>query len=1253
VCVDGIIVLLLSLDLAAGGSNAPAPVIVHGSPYKFQVSASLMAPKEKERQIRSKYDIELAAMDTADPNNWEFQSTNRQRSLYGHLYSELDLVGKTKDTNLIFETKLNKLSPGGNFRVFISKIRKERIAAKNSILANTDMTRVHVKSDVIFIRNEAGEVVEPVKEVRRAMLIVSPPKREGSSKQLLVDDDDGEGEAVAGAGEEDAVVAHTPSRFSVHSGQEAVPKGEDDNEGDENADDVSCTGRELLESLTRAVAKHQEIMIQDELSGENGLRQGGNDKESIEKTDDRAVSPLPSIAAGPSLDATPPPPKELSTSPQVTHRRAGLNISKTGEPAALPVKHVMTEAAARRLSVTGTFASKLRDFHPADAVGTLSSSSSELKPSEIVAQSSRKRGSMMITNSAMSKSTPLLPSALLAVAQHKEEQEKHKGKGKKHTEKSGDKHGGKHGDKHGDKAAEGRKGAAVQSHGGVQEHQQQPPGPIRPRPSSPDRLSQVSPIAMLGAGARPRSASPGAGSMFPPIGGAAAAAPAAAPHRPSVAVIRPSIFEKRAPKGPRDDGAEVVGFIPTPNQEKYVPCMQFLSRFNRKVFSLYCFCFVYCRFVKIVEEAVTRFDDAVKAVDKFSKMSRRESRRSIHESLRSNQVDSKLLAQIANEHSTSALMLQNQKSMEGVMEITLKQRAAEKNWVRKVSMAMDDSFINNDINTPMISVSRLSLKDADGPKLSVAERHVKSKKKSDVKVLAIKSFGPYPVEELVKFLRAFDSLPQKTVRLNAKSDDEGDGLSSLLDNMKAAARPGSPAGLHRIDEHEHEHEDGDHHDGEDDDENSQALSDDDWGDLDDILAAPAHEGGAADIGDERVAHLMKSLSYQHNSVSELASVASAAANAVKKAAAKSGKSKNKSGKISASATSKKLRFLQMQATGGSTDAGGSGKGSTSTSATNSSVPTASGGEETASPRPIAAPTDPAAGLTIDIATMSQRSTSSYASDEPYTNVSNITGARSPTNFSVASGVISPIKASTKSMKPAAALSSKESVGTHAPAHGYDDDGQIISKVRLSNLVKHKYFRRVPEWLYAVEKMLSRRQQQLLENSQASGGPSAPKPHGPIDDDWVGLHEIVVDMCPHMNPIERSECLRFLTLKSQNDHAAQIEHKRREAETAKQKALAARFSNMNSIFAFFDKQSTGKVQKFDILKVLKKTLANKAKDRDKDLSGELSLQRYGATAMMAGAEDDVLMKLIARLDDGVNSSWVFNEFVEIFENVFGY
>jgi hypothetical protein len=1173
-------------------SDAHADTIAEHSSDVNHIHASNGAPQRqalhqprqaRERKIKSKYDAELQSIDMADPNNWEIASMNRQRSLYRNLYTELDILGKTGDssggnnTDTIFEVKLNKLAPGGNFRTFISQLRKERIAAKNMFLANADIVRVHVpltsgRESSIGGSGE-GTVVGPLaedgspttKELRRAILIKSP--KHGSTM-------------VEGAGSGGAESTTMGGQGYISS----AASFSDDSVNESEGDDDSLGGHDLTVGLKPDLA----TPLLPQMSGHDA---GGQS----------ATLPIRKTATS--------PPRSITQSSSSNQKRVQGEVS--------------VDAVSRRLSCAGTYASKSREIAG-------SGPAAALKPSEIIA-SSKKRGSMMITSAS---SPGLLPSALLAKAASAGTAT---GAGMSRVSRSTRTeviHFPKNG-------SSGNPGTGSGSGSGA-------------RQSSRQSVNRGSPSAVGGVNSPPRggtllSQSEQQHSFLPPI-----------QHqgpRPDVAIIRPILLERRhrsvGGSGARDDGAE-MGVLATPNQDK---------------------------FLKIVEAAVSKFEDAVKNVDKFSKISRRESRRTLHAAVAAAGpqenvgagggivgIDSKIMQQIANEHSTSALMLQNQRSLDGILEVTLKQKAAEKNWVRKVSMAMDDGFIASDSNAPIVSLSKF-------PHLyeeSLSTRKgAMSKKKSDVKVLATKSFGPYPVDELVKFLRAFDSLPQKTVRLQGKDTVDtnlpldphsGGDMSGLLATMKAdMLAPISEHHAEHEDEHDENSEGGDDEEGDGGDgEHSRAEnSEDDWGDLDDILAAPAvHPEAAvratmiAKAGGDaaHLAHLMKSLKYHHNTQAEIEQEMVTTMSLVnKKLSPKSTKGlsgkgssgKHRSGKGgggNASSMSKKLRLLQEASTGGIAMSSSSGKSHNSAGTQGSSAAGA----------PVAA-AGAAEALTVDTAhghahTHSTTNSSAVIGGTPLSGV-----PKSPSQFSVVSFQQSPTK----------------SVNTlHSQLSFVDDedeDGQIVTKVQLSKLVKHKYFNRVPEWLYALEKLLSRK----LQLAAIAANPADPaslaakakalptsvsKPTEP--DDWVGLHEIVVDMCPHMNPLERSECLRFLTLKSQNDHAAQIEHKKKEAETARQKALAARFSNMNSIFSFFDKQNCGKVQKFDILKVLKKTLANKAKDRDKDLSGELSLHRFGH-AVMSGAEDEALVRLIARLDDGVDKGFSFNEFVDVFETVFGY
>lgn len=90
----------------------------------------------KERNIKSKYDIEIAQLDANDPNNWEIQSSNRQRLMYKRLYYEYSKLGLTKDILAVFIGKLNAVSPNNDFAGFVDTIRRgTRKDAKSQIKA--------------------------------------------------------------------------------------------------------------------------------------------------------------------------------------------------------------------------------------------------------------------------------------------------------------------------------------------------------------------------------------------------------------------------------------------------------------------------------------------------------------------------------------------------------------------------------------------------------------------------------------------------------------------------------------------------------------------------------------------------------------------------------------------------------------------------------------------------------------------------------------------------------------------------------------------------------------------------------------------------------------------------------------------------------------------------------------------------------------------------------------------------------------
>jgi WD40 repeat protein len=128
-----------------------------------------MISHAKERKIATKYDLELAKLDADDPHNWELYSANRQRALYGKLYGELDIAGYTVDKMAVITSKLNALSPGGDFEALAKTIKSQRRVAKKSIemSSSIDMSLLTDANAVASISSLASKPTSPPTPSRR------------------------------------------------------------------------------------------------------------------------------------------------------------------------------------------------------------------------------------------------------------------------------------------------------------------------------------------------------------------------------------------------------------------------------------------------------------------------------------------------------------------------------------------------------------------------------------------------------------------------------------------------------------------------------------------------------------------------------------------------------------------------------------------------------------------------------------------------------------------------------------------------------------------------------------------------------------------------------------------------------------------------------------------------------------------------------------------------------------------------------
>ena len=123
-------------DSTAGGP-VKVSVNISGKPDKSSIyltrNSQPFAHKSGKTKVKSKYDLESEQIELSDPMNWDIKSVNRQRSLYGHLYDEMAKTQLTKDPHKVMITKLNALSPNGDFTTFVQTIKSQRKVAKLAI----------------------------------------------------------------------------------------------------------------------------------------------------------------------------------------------------------------------------------------------------------------------------------------------------------------------------------------------------------------------------------------------------------------------------------------------------------------------------------------------------------------------------------------------------------------------------------------------------------------------------------------------------------------------------------------------------------------------------------------------------------------------------------------------------------------------------------------------------------------------------------------------------------------------------------------------------------------------------------------------------------------------------------------------------------------------------------------------------------------------------------------------------------------
>jgi len=119
-----------------------------------------VAKKEEKFYLQS----EMAAIQADDPDNWGISSTNTQRKMYKNLYYEKGKTGLDMDQTVAFQTRLNSLSPNGNFTAFVEMLNsgefKRRYDSTLNSIASDEMNggvmSTVTEPDILPFQNQEG-----------------------------------------------------------------------------------------------------------------------------------------------------------------------------------------------------------------------------------------------------------------------------------------------------------------------------------------------------------------------------------------------------------------------------------------------------------------------------------------------------------------------------------------------------------------------------------------------------------------------------------------------------------------------------------------------------------------------------------------------------------------------------------------------------------------------------------------------------------------------------------------------------------------------------------------------------------------------------------------------------------------------------------------------------------------------------------------------------------------------------------------
>ena len=118
----------------------------------------------KTSGMKSQYEFELHQINANDPNNWDIDSGNRQRELYGHLYHEIDHKAVAVGAMAVVDSKIKLVLKGteGGLPAYTQQLVETAEVDRAKLQHKLEVLAAQVPTAPLFMDEEYLQVTCPL-----------------------------------------------------------------------------------------------------------------------------------------------------------------------------------------------------------------------------------------------------------------------------------------------------------------------------------------------------------------------------------------------------------------------------------------------------------------------------------------------------------------------------------------------------------------------------------------------------------------------------------------------------------------------------------------------------------------------------------------------------------------------------------------------------------------------------------------------------------------------------------------------------------------------------------------------------------------------------------------------------------------------------------------------------------------------------------------------------------------------------------